>query len=49
MSICAGIMIGIGGMAFLLARDLYGDWGRLIGAIFFSLGILVIVMFEMKL
>lgn len=49
MSLCAGIMIGIGGTAFLLARDLYGDWGRLIGAIFFSLGILVIVMFEMKL
>lgn len=49
MSFCAGIMIGIGGTAFLLARVLYGDWGRLIGAIFFSLGILVIVMFEMKL
>ncbi len=49
MSFCAGIMIGIGGTAFLLARVLYGDWGRLIGAAFFSLGILVIVMFEMKL
>ena len=49
MSFCAGIMIGIGGTAFLLARVLYGDWGRLIGSIFFSLGILVIVMFEMKL
>lgn len=49
MSFCAGIMIGVGGTAFLLARAMYGEWGRLIGSILFSLGILAIVMFEMKL
>lgn len=49
LSVCSGIMIGIGGTAFLLARSLYGEWGRLIGAIFFSLGILAIVTFGMKL
>lgn len=50
MSFCSGIMIGIGGTAFLLASTLYeGAWGKLIGAILFSLGILCIVMFEMKL
>ncbi len=49
MSFCSGVMIGVGGTAFLLARSLYGDWGRLIGSILFSLGILSIVMFEMKL
>ena len=49
MSFCSGIMIGVGGTAFLLARSVYGEWGRLIGSILFSLGILAIVMFEMKL
>lgn len=49
MSFCSGIMIGVGGTAFLLARSIFGDWGRLIGSILFSLGILAIVMFEMKL
>ena len=50
MSFCSGIMIGVGGTAFLLANNLFGStWGRLIGAILFSLGILAIVMFEMKL
>lgn len=49
MSLCAGIMIGVGGTAFLLSRAIFGEWGRLIGSIFFSLGILAIVMFEMKL
>lgn len=49
MSLCAGIMIGVGGTAFLLARSYYGEWGRLIGSLLFSLGILAIVMFEMKL
>lgn len=49
MSFCSGIMIGIGGSAFLLASHLFGSWGKLIGAALFSLGILSIVMFEMKL
>jgi formate/nitrite transporter FocA (FNT family) len=42
-------MIGVGGSAFLLANSLFGDWGKLIGSVLFSLGILAIVMFEMKL
>lgn len=49
MSFSSGVMIGVGGTAFLLALKLYGDWGKLIGALLFSLGILCIVMFEMKL
>ena len=49
MSFCSGVMIGVGGTAFLLAFHLFGDWGKLIGSILFSLGILSIVMFEMKL
>ena len=49
MSFCSGLMIGIGGTAFLLALDFNAEWGKLIGAVLFSLGILCIVMFEMKL
>lgn len=49
MSLCAGIMIGIGGTAFLIACKLFGTWGKLIGAMLFSLGIFAIVAFEMKL
>lgn len=49
MSVCSGLTIGIGGSAFLLASRLYGVWGKLVGATLFSLGILAIVMFDMKL
>ena len=49
MSFCSGVMIGVGGTAFLLAYNLFGDWGRLIGSMLFSLGILAIVMFDMRL
>ena len=49
MSFCSGVMIGVGGTAFLLACSLFGDWGRLIGSLLFSLGLLAIVMFDMKL
>lgn len=49
MSLCSGIMIGVGGSAFLLSLNLFGAWGKLIGSVLFSLGILCIVMFEMKL
>ncbi len=49
MSFCSGITIGIGGTASLLALNLFGTAGKLIGAALFSLGILAIVMFEMKL
>ena len=49
MSLCSGIMIGVGGTASLLACQLFGVPGKLIGACLFSLGILAIVMFEMKL
>ncbi len=49
MSFCSGVMIGVGGTAFLFALNLFEEWGRLIGSMLFSLGILAIVMFEMKL
>jgi formate/nitrite transporter FocA (FNT family) len=49
MSFCSGIMIGVGGSAFLLACTMETSLAKLIGAVLFSLGILAIVMFEMKL
>ena len=49
MSFCAGVMIGVGGTAFLLSLSLDATWGKLLGSALFSLGILAIVMFEMKL
>ena len=52
MSFCSGVMIGIGGTAFLLACSMNIEeklLAKLIGAFLFSLGILCIVMFEMKL
>ena len=49
LAICSGLMIGIGGTASLLAQNLYGSWGKILGAILFSLGIFAIVTFEMKL
>ena len=49
MAICSGVMIGIGGVSFLFAGVLFGEWGRLVGACLFSLGIFAIVAFEMKL
>ncbi len=49
MAGCSGGIIGIGGISSLLANSLLGEWGRLIGAILFSLGIFAIVSFEMKL
>ena len=49
LAVCSGLMIGIGGTASLLAQSLYASWGKLIGAILFSLGIYAIVTFEMKL
>ncbi len=50
MSICSGIMIGIGGTAFLLAIEYFGNtWGKLIGSVLFSLGIYAILTYEMKL
>ncbi len=49
MSVCSGLMIGIGGTASLLALDLFGTWGKLIGGILFSLGIYAIVSYEMRL
>ena len=52
MSFCSGVMIGIGGTAFLLACSMNIEeklLAKLIGAVLFSLGILCIVMFEMKL
>lgn len=49
MALSSGLIIGIGGVASLLANNLLGIWGRLVGASLFSLGILAIVMYEMKL
>jgi formate/nitrite transporter FocA (FNT family) len=49
MTFFSGAMIGIGGTASLLANNLFGAWGRLIGACLFSLGIYMIVTYEMRL
>ena len=52
MAFCSGVMIGIGGTAFLLACSMNIEeklLAKLIGAVLFSLGILCIVMFDMKL
>ena len=49
MAFCSGLTIGIGGTASLLASHIFDNAGKLIGATLFSLGILAIVMFEMKL
>ncbi|MBR2321453.1 MAG: formate/nitrite transporter family protein [Clostridia bacterium] len=49
MAFCSGLTIGVGGAAYLLACHLFDSAGKLIGACLFSLGILAIVMFEMKL
>ena len=49
MAFASGLVIGIGGVASLLANNIYGNAGRLIGAILFTVGIYAIVMYEMKL
>ena len=49
MAVLSGFMIGIGGTASLLANNLLGVWGRLVGATLFSLGIYAIVTYGMKL
>lgn len=49
MAIASGMIIGIGGAAFLLSTNLFGVAGKLIGACMFSLGIYAIVVFEMRL
>ena len=49
LAILSGFMIGMGGTASLYAQHLYGTWGKLIGAILFSLGIFAILTFQMKL
>ncbi len=49
MAISSGLMIGIGATASLLANNLLGTYGRLIGALLFSIGIYAIVMYEMRL
>ena len=49
MAVLSGFMIGIGGTASLLANALLGVWGRLVGAMLFSLGIYAIVTYGMKL
>ena len=49
MAVASGVIIGIGGVSSLVANARLGEWGKLIGAILFSLGIFAIVSFEMKL
>ena len=49
MSISSGLMIGVAGTASLLAISLFEAWGKLIGALLFSLGIFAIVTYEMRL
>lgn len=49
MALLSGFMIGIGGTASLLANATLGAWGKLIGAMLFSLGIYAIVTYGMKL
>ena len=50
MTVLAGMAIGLGGTASLLANNLSPDMaGRLIGALLFGLGLLVVIVFEMKL
>jgi formate/nitrite transporter FocA (FNT family) len=49
MSIASGLVIGIGATASLLANVEIENWGRLIGAALFTVGIYAIVMYEMRL
>ncbi len=49
LSVMSGIMIGIGGTASLIAIDTLEKWGKLVGAILFSLGIFAIVTYELRL
>ena len=49
MAACSGVMIGVAGVASLMANAVLGDMGRVIGALFFSLGLFSIVAYEMKL
>ena len=49
MAVMAGCTLGIVGTASLLASNLLGVGGKVVGACLFSLGIYAIIIFEMKL
>ncbi len=49
MSICSGMMIGIGGVASLVAQTTLEEGGKLVGSVLFSLGIFAIITYEMRL
>lgn len=49
MAVMSGCMLGISGAASLLAANLLGSAGKVVGACLFALGIYVIISFEMKL
>ncbi|MBQ8659184.1 MAG: formate/nitrite transporter family protein [Clostridia bacterium] len=50
MGIFAGIVIGIGGGAFLYSLEIFPDgWGRLVGGFLFALGMYAIISFHMRL
>ena len=48
-AITSGIMIGLSGTAALMARAKLGDFGGIVGACLFSLGIFAIITFELRL
>lgn len=49
MAVMSGCTLGIVGTASLLAANLFGAAGKVVGACLFSLGIYAIIIFEMKL
>jgi len=49
MAVMSGCVLGISGTASLLAANLFGSAGKVVGACLFALGIYVIITFEMKL
>ncbi len=50
MGVFAGVVIGIGGGAFLYAiATIESGWGRLVGGFLFALGMYVIISFHMRL
>ena len=49
MAVMSGCTLGISGTASLLAANLFGSAGKVVGACLFALGIYVIITFEMKL
>lgn len=49
MAVMAGANIAIASVASLWANFLYGAWGKLIGAILFTFGMMTVIIYECKL